>query len=124
MTPLDLASVQRQFPGRRLEWFDSVDSTMREAAGLAAEGCPGGTAVVAEEQTAGQGRHGHAWYSELGAGLYVSIVLRPGLAMDSLPVLTLALGLAAADAISRRAVGRRAAEPGCRRGSARAGSET
>jgi BirA family biotin operon repressor/biotin-[acetyl-CoA-carboxylase] ligase len=74
---------------------------MHEAATLAAAGAPSGTAVVAEEQTAGQGRHGHSWHSEPGAGLYVSIVLRLPLPPDSLPVLTLALGLAAAETIAR-----------------------
>lgn len=68
--------------------FDTVDSTMRIAAEL-----PIGDVVVAREQTAGQGRHGHSWYSEAGAGLYCSIVLEPR------PLLTLALGLATAEAV-------------------------
>ena len=74
---------------------------MHEAAALAAAGFPSGAAVVAEEQTAGQGRHGHSWHSEPGAGLYVSVVLRLPLPPDSLPVVTLALGLATAEAIAR-----------------------
>lgn len=72
---------------------------MHEAARLAAEGAPAGTAVVADEQTAGIGRHGHAWHSERRAGLYLSVILRPALEPSSLPLLTLALGLAMADAI-------------------------
>jgi BirA family transcriptional regulator, biotin operon repressor / biotin---[acetyl-CoA-carboxylase] ligase len=68
--------------------YTTVDSTMRIAAGL-----PVGDVVVADEQTAGQGRHGHSWHSASGVGLYCSIVLEPA------PLLTLALGLAAADAI-------------------------
>jgi BirA family biotin operon repressor/biotin-[acetyl-CoA-carboxylase] ligase len=71
-------------------------STMRDAAALAAAGCKHGAAVVAEEQTAGIGRHGHSWHSEPGAGLYLSVVLR---LPETSPVLTLALGLAAVDAI-------------------------
>jgi BirA family transcriptional regulator, biotin operon repressor / biotin---[acetyl-CoA-carboxylase] ligase len=71
-------------------------STMRDAAALAASGCAHGTAVVAEEQTAGIGRHGHSWHSEPGAGLYVSVVLR---LPETSPILTLALGLAVVDAI-------------------------
>jgi BirA family biotin operon repressor/biotin-[acetyl-CoA-carboxylase] ligase len=68
--------------------YTSVDSTMTVAAGL-----PIGDVVVAGEQTAGQGRHGHTWYSAAGAGLYCSIVLEPT------PLLTLALGLAVAEAL-------------------------
>lgn len=103
MNQLDIQSVQRRLPGRRMDWHDTIDSTMHEAECLAAQGAAAGTAVIAEEQTAGLGRHGHSWYSELGAGLYVSIVLRPGLSSDALPVLMIALGLAAADAIHRTA---------------------
>ena len=49
----------------------------------------------AEEQTAGMGRHGRKWISEPGAGLYVSMVL----AAKPIPVVMLALGLAARQAI-------------------------
>lgn len=97
---LDIDFVRAQLPTRRIDWFATIGSTMDEAARLAAAGCPSGTAVVAEEQTAGQGRHGRRWHSEPGSGLYVSVVLRVALPADSLPVLTLALGLAAADAIT------------------------
>jgi BirA family biotin operon repressor/biotin-[acetyl-CoA-carboxylase] ligase len=68
--------------------YPTVDSTMRIAAEL-----PVGHVVVADEQTAGQGRHGHSWHSPPGAGLYCSIVLEPT------PLLTLALGLATAHVI-------------------------
>jgi BirA family biotin operon repressor/biotin-[acetyl-CoA-carboxylase] ligase len=71
-------------------------STMRDAAALAAQGCAHGTAVVADQQTAGIGRHGHSWHSEIGAGLYVSVVLR---LPETSPILTLALGLATVDAL-------------------------
>jgi len=100
-TALDIASVRRRLPHREISFFESITSTMHEAAIRAAAGCASGTAVVAEEQTAGQGRHGHSWHSEAGAGLYVSVVLRLALPPDSLPVLTLALGLATAEAITR-----------------------
>lgn len=97
----DLESVAARLPGRRIEYFTAIDSTNLAAARLAEEGAPWGTAVVAEEQTAGQGRHGRSWHSEPESGLYVSVVLRPRLAPDATPALTLALGLATAEAIAR-----------------------
>jgi BirA family biotin operon repressor/biotin-[acetyl-CoA-carboxylase] ligase len=81
---------------RQIIRLETTPSTMREAAALAAQGAPHGTAVVADEQTAGIGRHGHAWHSEPHAGLYVSIILRMP---EAPPLLTLALGLATQDAI-------------------------
>ncbi len=88
MTGMDIERIRAAFPGRRIDYYASVDSTMRAASGLEA-----GSVVLAEEQTAGLGRMGHTWHSEAGAGIYCSIVLRP------MPVLTLALGLAAQSAI-------------------------
>ena len=99
--PFDLQRVCEQLPGRRIEWFDSIDSTMTAAARLAREGCAPGTVVGAEEQTAGVGRHGHAWHSEPEAGLYVSLVLKPPLGAEVLPLVMLALGLATQQAIAQ-----------------------
>jgi BirA family biotin operon repressor/biotin-[acetyl-CoA-carboxylase] ligase len=95
---LDVAWVRSHFPDREIYWFDSLGSTMMEASRLAAAGCPSGTVAGAEEQTSGIGRQGRTWYSEAGAGLYQSIVYRPGLA-ESFPGITLAIGLAAREAI-------------------------
>ncbi len=97
--PFDVEFVRQSWP-RPVSYFATIDSTMLEAARLAEAGCEHGTVVIADEQTDGQGRHGRRWHSEPNAGLYVSIVLRPELQPDSLPVLTLALGLAVADAIA------------------------
>ena len=93
-----MASDQTQ---RRIDRHARIDSTMTEASRLAAEGCASGTVVVAEEQTAGQGRLGRTWHSEPGSGLYASIVLRYSFAPSDLPVVTLALGLATVDAIAK-----------------------
>ena len=79
--------------------FETIDSTMFEASRLAAAGADSGTTVVAEEQTAGQGRHGHSWHSEPGAGLYLSVILRFPFEPETVPVVTLALGLAVVEAI-------------------------
>jgi BirA family biotin operon repressor/biotin-[acetyl-CoA-carboxylase] ligase len=92
MTPFGLTRVRDEFPERAIDYFASVDSTMR-----AATGRPTGYVAIAGEQTAGQGRHGHAWHSEAGSGLYCSLVLEPK------AMLTLALGLATADAIAHAA---------------------
>lgn len=87
-------------PGRVVRWFPSIDSTMTVAARMAREGCPSGTVVGADQQTAGIGRQGRSWHSEPGAGLYVSIVLRLDLGKESIPVLMLALGIATQQVIA------------------------
>jgi BirA family transcriptional regulator, biotin operon repressor / biotin---[acetyl-CoA-carboxylase] ligase len=101
--PLDLDMVRAALPGREIVWFDVCGSTMTEAAKLARDGHPSGTVVIAEEQTAGQGRYRRAWHSEPGSGLYPSIVLRTAIPEESVGVLSMMLGLATAEAIARAA---------------------
>jgi BirA family biotin operon repressor/biotin-[acetyl-CoA-carboxylase] ligase len=100
-TPFDLEWVRSRLPGRQIDWHPSIASTMTEASRLAARGCLSGTVVGAEEQTAGQGRFGRKWHSESGSGLYVSFILRRRYPPGTLPVVTLALGLAVHEAIRK-----------------------
>lgn len=72
---------------------------MTEASRLARRGEPHGTAVVAEEQTAGVGRMGRSWTSEPEVGIYCSVILRLPLPPDQLPLVSLLLGLAVSEAI-------------------------
>jgi len=62
-----------------------------------------GLVVVADEQTAGRGRRGHAWFSPPGSGLYVSVVLAPATArvdpLRATRLVTLAAGVALAEGI-------------------------
>lgn len=76
-----------------VRWRAEVDSTNRLAADLARAGAPDGTVVGAEHQSAGRGRRGRAWEAEAGSSLLVSVILRP-----PPPLVTLAAGLAAAEA--------------------------
>lgn len=86
---MNLDRIRAALPASTILYYESIDSTMNAAAGL-----PPGSIVLAGEQTGGQGRHGHSWHSEAGSGLYCSIVLKPA------PLVTLALGLATAEAIT------------------------
>ncbi|MBM3724025.1 MAG: biotin--[acetyl-CoA-carboxylase] ligase [Acidobacteria bacterium] len=100
MGQLDIDSVRRLLPGREIQYWPSLPTTMTEAQRLANAGAPHGTVAVADEQTAGQGTHGRTWHSAPGEGLYCTVILRPKLPPDTLPVVTLALGVAAASAIA------------------------
>lgn len=82
---------------------ESLPSTNTELARLASEGAEEGVSIVAEEQTAGRGRLQRAWSSPKGAGLYFSILLRPGFAQDHWPLITFMAALAAGDALNEAA---------------------
>jgi BirA family biotin operon repressor/biotin-[acetyl-CoA-carboxylase] ligase len=86
---MNVSTLRRSLPNRRIDYYPSIDSTMNAAAKL-----PHGSLVLADEQTAGQGRHGHSWHSEPAAGIYCSLICHPA------PALTLAVGLATVEAIA------------------------
>lgn len=84
---------------RRVHYLPTCESTNTLALELAAAGEPAGTVLVAETQTGGRGRLGKRWQSPVGTGLYCTVLLRPLLPLAQLPRLTLAAGLAVAQAI-------------------------
>ena len=91
--------------GRRIELFDRLPSTNREAVQLAQAEVEHGTVVVADSQTAGRGRLSRTWFSPPGANLYCSIILRtarpPERLTEWLSWLPLISALAAAAAIEQ-----------------------
>ncbi len=87
--------------GKKIVHYFLTGSTNTVAMELAADGAPHGTVVLAEEQSAGRGRFGRAWYSEKSSGIYVSIILRPTLPPAAAPILTLLAGVAGHHAIRK-----------------------
>ena len=97
--PLNLELIRQARPQNEIHYFPTIGSTMIEATRLAQAGAPQGTVVLAEEQTAGMGRFGRTWISEKDAGLYSSTLLRLPLDPAQLPLASLLLALATAEAI-------------------------
>lgn len=108
---IDRARGRLSRVGAPIVYLPVTASTNDVAARLANAGAGDGTTVVADMQTAGRGRIGRAWFSPPGAGLYVSVVVRPKRAAPApgggtmpavLPLpsrLTLLAGVALADAV-------------------------
>ncbi len=104
---LELAKFESQLktnwlgraPGWKNELWETLGSTNTRAAELAAEGAPQGIVVLSRHQTAGRGRLGRTWVSPVDAGLYMSVILRPQAPLSQIPLLTIATGIAVADAI-------------------------
>jgi BirA family biotin operon repressor/biotin-[acetyl-CoA-carboxylase] ligase len=99
----DLAALEASLAGSvfagNLHFSPATDSTNSDALQAARSAAPHGSVFFADEQRAGRGRGDHAWHSAAGEGLYVSLLLRPPIPALRLPLLPLAAGLAAADAI-------------------------
>lgn len=100
----DLAGVTAGLAGTvfagQAQHLHSVGSTNVLALEAAQAGAPHGCVWVADEQTAGRGRGGHEWHSTSGDGLYVSVLLRPQMALLDALWLSLATGLAVQAAIT------------------------
>lgn len=103
----DLAALESAFArsiyAGKFHYSPVTGSTNTDAVGAAREGAPHGSVFFADEQTAGRGRGDHGWQSAFGQGLYVSVLLRPKIAAEHMPLIPLAAGLAAAQAIGMTA---------------------
>ncbi len=100
LAALDAALTGTLFAGK-LHFSPVTGSTNTDALGAARSGAPHGSVYFADEQHAGRGRGDHAWQSAAGQGLYVSVLLRPEIPVARLPLLPLAAGLAAVEAVSK-----------------------
>ncbi len=86
--------------GRQMVHFPTVGSTNDAARTLARAGAVHGTLVVAETQTKGRGRLGRTWVSPAGAGLWLSLVIRPEAETAVTPLITLVTAVGAVRAIA------------------------
>lgn len=87
------------FGQREIVYFQETDSTNIQAKNLAAEGAGEGTLVIAEKQIAGKGRKGRVWFSPVGNGIYVSLIVRPTLPPAEAAKMMLMTAVAVAEAV-------------------------
>jgi BirA family biotin operon repressor/biotin-[acetyl-CoA-carboxylase] ligase len=103
---LDPARLEQELRARGLSLglplsvLEQTGSTNDVAATEAMRGAAHGALVLAEQQTAGRGRLGRKWFSPRGQNLYMSLVLRPQAPPERLATITLAIGLAVAEAVA------------------------
>lgn len=81
-----------------IEVFDELESTNAAMKARGRAGALHGAALRARVQTAGRGQRAHTWSSPEG-GLYLSILIRPGVPRDALPGLPVACALGALRAL-------------------------
>lgn len=91
--------IQNTIFSGHIRHYSSINSTNTAGVQAAHAGALEGTALFAEEQTAGHGRGGHSWHSAPSTGIYVSVILRPRLAPADVLALSLMAGLATAAAV-------------------------
>jgi BirA family transcriptional regulator, biotin operon repressor / biotin---[acetyl-CoA-carboxylase] ligase len=72
-----LQKALADLPLGAIRYFESTGSTNDCALDWAASGAPDFSLILADEQTSGRGRMGRKWFTPSGAGLALSLVLRP-----------------------------------------------
>ena len=97
-----LAARSRKIaPELCVEVLDQCPSTNSVLAQRAAAGAPPGTVLVCEHQSAGRGRRGNSWITEVGGSLAFSILWRFPRGAGALGGLSLAVAVGAAKALER-----------------------
>lgn len=83
----------------RIEIFDEIESTNTYVKQRAAAGESDGLVVISEGQSGGRGRLGRSFFSPIGSGIYMSVLLRPSCSVDNMSLITPAAAVAASHAI-------------------------
>ncbi len=95
-----LPYLREETYAEKINIFNSLESTNKTAKEMAINGCEHGTVIIADSQTAGNGRYGRTFYSPPGSGLYMSFVLRSSLInLPNVTMITSATAVAVCRAI-------------------------
>ncbi len=89
--------LRTRWAGRNTVYKDITGSTNDDAKELAAAGADHGTLVVANRQDTGRGSRGRSWETPPGANIAMSLIVRPNIPIDRVPMLTLVMGLSVAE---------------------------
>lgn len=84
---------------KKVEAFETIDSTNTKAKQLAELGEEEGTLIISDEQTAGKGRRGRSWCSKKGANVFMTLLIRPRIEPKYLSGITLLAAMSVATAI-------------------------
>jgi len=105
MEPSDLRTDQvarllrTRWCGRSLTIVADTRSTNDDARSASLAGAAHGHVIVADHQSAGRGSRGRSWVSPAGTDLYLSVLVHATVPMAELAPLTLAIGVAVAEAV-------------------------
>jgi BirA family biotin operon repressor/biotin-[acetyl-CoA-carboxylase] ligase len=86
--------------GKKVYYFDSIDSTQNQALKLASDAKNDGAVIIAQRQTGGKGRDGRRWISPKG-GIWLSVILHPDFDISVATMFPLASSLALSNTIEK-----------------------
>ncbi len=99
---MERLSIENPFSGSPVYYLRQTESTMKDAARLAADEAVSGTVVVADYQTAGRGRFvTRKWVSGPGEGLLFTLILDQAMLKNRAPLTPLLAGLGVANYVEQ-----------------------
>ena len=95
-----LNGLQTDIIGRKVYYFETIDSTQNFALKLSQKPYENGAVVIAETQSSGKGRLNRKWISPKG-GIWMSILLRPNFELSQTSLFPMVTSLALSIAIEK-----------------------
>ena len=93
-------NLDTKFLGKRIYYFDTIDTTQNFAMKIASNKNEDGTIVISKKQTGGRGRMRRKWKSPIG-GIWMSIIIHPKFDVDYATLVPIAISLALCIAIEK-----------------------
>jgi len=101
-TQLIKGNLNTKLIGNKIEYYQRLDSTNKEAISLIEENLiSSGTIILTDHQFDGKGRNKNKWFSSSGKSITFSLFLKPDFPIKKLNLLSLATGLAVANALKK-----------------------
>ncbi len=102
MSEAEISSrLDTEFLGKKLYYFETIDSTNEYLKHLPEEETVHGTVCIGDHQSAGKGRLGRTWLSPRGSSIYISYLLKPDIEPANASMLTIVAALSVAKAINK-----------------------
>ncbi len=98
-------SAATRWAGHPCYYAEETGSTNDDIMALADQGAPEGTLCVTSLQNKGKGRRGRRWISPDGGNVYMSLLVRPKMSTNIVPMVTIVIALAACEACQEVAGG-------------------
>jgi len=93
-------NLNTEFLGKRVYYFDTIDTTQNFAMKIASKSNENGTVVISKKQTGGRGRMKRKWKSPTG-GIWMSIIIHPKFDVSYTTLVPIATSLALCMAIEK-----------------------
>tara|TARA_Y100001949_G_scaffold97813_1_gene82438 strand:- start:776 stop:1774 length:999 start_codon:yes stop_codon:yes gene_type:complete len=93
-------NLNTKFLGKRVYYFDSIDTTQNFAIKIASNNNENGTVIISKKQTKGRGRMKRKWKSPSG-GIWMSVIIHPKFDVSSATLVPIATSLALCMAIEK-----------------------